>query len=261
MNLSVLRDDNKAQAASKSVDAALSAYSDICTNADNVQEMIRMLPGASSGRGLQSATIVGANDIEATCMLSLAPPPSSQQNDPILAQVSRLIHGGAVSQWVFSYIRIPGGEDTFLVRETATQAMIQGIQEVAVVLEAVDPPSSSVPETSKSDSLLPASISGPFYLSRRPVDLTGTWKMSRPDMSYLSLTVRISQHGDEITISHKDSTPSSPPWFTGKLVGDKSVVGRMTVSSVGDVSATMTIDGPDHITLDSGSTLTRVSAK
>ena len=77
---------------------------------------------------------------EVTCILSLSAPPSSQQEEPLLDQFYRLIHGGAVNSWFYSFTQIPGADVHIIARETATQAMTEGIEEIQLLLQILRPP-------------------------------------------------------------------------------------------------------------------------
>jgi hypothetical protein len=104
------------------------------------------LPDVSEGRKVRGASVVevhgsSANEpMQAYCILSLSGPPPSRQNEPLLDQFNRLIHGGSVNSWAYSLTQIPGVNSSVFFRETATQAMTEGIEEMAVLLEKISPP-------------------------------------------------------------------------------------------------------------------------
>ena len=110
--LALPKDDGKAKESFKSALAALTKFSADCSGADVVKDMIEQLPTESAGRQVRGAAIVAvhgssaANPMELDCILSLGGPPS-HDNEPVLEQFNRLIHGGTVNAWAYTVTQIP----------------------------------------------------------------------------------------------------------------------------------------------------------
>jgi hypothetical protein len=122
----------------------------ICTDSDTLKSMVDDLPDVSDGRAVQGAFAIemhgtdSAYPMEAECLLTLGQPPESQQDDEsALGQFYSLIHGGQVSSWTFSFTQIPGNDQTVMYRETATQAMTEGIEEIQALVQLLAPPGPS----------------------------------------------------------------------------------------------------------------------
>jgi hypothetical protein len=222
-NLGVPASTVKALAAVKKIDEQLTHFRSACTDPEEVQIMAEMLPDASGGRRVQTATIVSASPNELTCMLSLGDPPSSQRNEPVLNQFSRLIHGGAVRSWFFSIIQVPGKDDTpMILRQTATEAMIQGIEEVAVLVQTVSPannPQTSVqgrpsPYGQQSSPANPSPRATPDSASMKPPN-TMHW---------------CAQHCTTLTLD--SGPPFGTPHYGSEALGTVWIIERFTRESV-----------------------------
>jgi TPR repeat protein len=145
MALPILPDRSKALTSFTSAIAILTHFDRHCTAADAIKRMVDQLPDAAEGRQVGGASIIevhGSKDdgpTEVACVLSLTAPPSSQQNEPVIDQFYRLIHGGAVGSWAYTVIWPDANEDGILFRETATQAMTEGIEEMQLLVQTLHP--------------------------------------------------------------------------------------------------------------------------
>ena len=271
-NISVTADRKNANALNSKINERLTLLRLLCTDSEEVQIMAGMLPDASLGRQVRTAAIIEANPNGVTCMLSLSDPPPSQQNEPVLNQLSRLIHGGAVTSWFFSIIQMPGNDDTpQIVRQTATQAMIQNVERLAVLLQSISPSSNSVPSTpTRQTQAYPSSNSSTAQATQQSsavrtrgqsLNLTGSWLMRTklPGDQTLTIPVNIKQNGDEVTMSMRLNT-GVVEIFKGTMTSRSSIVGQVIDPDSGDRGpATIRIDGPNHLTPDYGDDdLTRI---
>jgi len=124
----------------------LTRFNPDCNNPDAVKDMADQLPEASEGRQPLWASVAevhGDTDkapMEADCILVLGDAPREQQDEPVVNHFYRLIHGGAVRTWSFSMTQIPGIAQSALMRETATQAMTEGIQEMQLLVQTLYSP-------------------------------------------------------------------------------------------------------------------------
>ena len=147
MALPIPTDSTRALSSVTRAIAILTKFDSDCSSADAVKDMIDQLPDASEGRNVRGASVVevhgssASGPLEADCLLSLSGPPPSQQNEPVVAQFYRLIHGGAVNSWKYSITQIPGINESIMFRETATQAMTEGIEELQILIQTLPPPS------------------------------------------------------------------------------------------------------------------------
>jgi Sel1 repeat len=233
-------------------------YSSECTNPGAVKDMIDNLPDASEGRKYRSAALVEvhgntiANPFELDCVLSLSAPPPSQQDEPTVDQFYRLIHGGAVNSWEFALTQTPGASESTMHRETATQAMVEGIEEISVLLQLLASSTATLPAGSRPP------VSQPLAPARQQVDLTGKWRMrmsdSPNDTETADFTIKVT--GDSVTIWMLGGTLPSQI-FKGKFTSNKSIVGHTMPSNYEE---TLTITDPNHLTLSDGGVMNRLDA-
>ena len=140
-----------------------------CIDRENFGIMKDELPDASKGRRILGVSLLAARgSIEVDCILSLSLPQSRENKsdvDQFLDQFSfpGVIHGGAVNSWAYSIYSIPGGKADRIQRQTATEAMIQGVQEIAALMQTLSPPTKPQASTPsrQSPSYPPSSSSAP----------------------------------------------------------------------------------------------------
>jgi hypothetical protein len=210
MALPLSPDRAKAQNAAALARGLLIRFSSECTNPSAVKDMVDNLPDVSEGRKVRGASLVEVHGssttrpMELDCLLSLSGPPPSQQNEPVIDQFYRLIHGGTVGAWGYSLIQLPGANESTMHRETGTQAVIQGVEEMALLLEIISPPSNSGAPTNPTREQKPNPLSttrvGPKGWRR--FDMNGVWEATygtRGAAGFHVIDIKIEDDGDYIT--------------------------------------------------------------
>jgi hypothetical protein len=220
----------------KALESALSAQSILkrfdpdCSSPDAVKDMIDLLPDASEGRKVRGAAVVAVHGSSATrpmqadCILSLGAPPPSQQNEPLLAQISRLIQGGGVGTWTYSIVQVPGIDRSVMYRETAAQAMTEGAEQLAAIVQALSPPSGAQ-----------RSRATPNGWQR--FDMNGTWRAidgSPGTAGYHVLDIKVEDDGDYITAELVSPPPNATAY---------DVVLFSAIYDANDIPATLSPDG------------------
>lgn len=124
----------------------LNRYRSQCTGPAAVKDMTDALPSVSDGRSVRGASIVAVrgSDLdrptELDCILSLSGPPPSREDEPVLQQIDRLVHGGAISNWGYTISQMRATSNNFLLRESASEAMVEGIEQIQRLYELLFPP-------------------------------------------------------------------------------------------------------------------------
>jgi len=108
-----------------------------CIDPDNIKIMRQLLPEDEENepvRGITAVAVHGFTEVE--CMLRLDGP-RVRDNEPTLAQLMSLLHGGFVSSWRYYLTRPPGSDDFAIRRQTAISAIAEGFENIAPLAKAV----------------------------------------------------------------------------------------------------------------------------